>query len=56
MAAAELELKRTEIRANANGVVQDPIAEVGDMLSMGAACVTLIDTDPMLFHRTGLRA
>ncbi len=49
VASAELELNRTEIRANASGVVQDPIAEVGDMLSMGAACVTLIDTDPMLF-------
>lgn len=47
--AAELELGRTEIHANASGVVQDPIAEVGDMLSMGATCVTLVDTDPMLF-------
>lgn len=47
--AADLELSRTEIRANASGVIQDPIAEVGDMLTMGAACVTLIDTDPMLF-------
>lgn len=49
VAASELELKRTEVRANADGVVQDPIAEVGDMLTMGGACVTLIDTDPMLF-------
>jgi len=49
VAAAEIELNRTEIRANADGVVQDPIAEVGDMLSMGDPCVTLIDSDPMLF-------
>lgn len=48
-AASELELSRVEVRANANGVVQDPIAEVGDMLTMGGTCLTLIDTDPMLF-------
>lgn len=47
--AAKLELSRIEIKANANGIVQDPIAEVGDTLSLGTACVTLIDTDPMLF-------
>jgi multidrug efflux system membrane fusion protein len=49
VAAAETEFKRTEVHANASGVVQDPIAEVGDMLTMGDPCVTLIDTDPMLF-------
>ena len=49
LASAELELGRTEVRANAAGVVQDPIAEVGDMLTMGGTCVTLIDTEPMLF-------
>jgi len=49
LSAAELEMARIQIKANADGVVQDPIAEVGDMLSMGATCVTLINTDPMLF-------
>lgn len=48
-AATKLELSRIEIKANADGIVQDPIAEVGDMLSLGSACVTLIDTEPMLF-------
>lgn len=48
-AAAKLELSRIKIKANASGIVQDPIAEVGDTLSLGSACVTLIDTDPMLF-------
>lgn len=48
-AAAKLELSRIEIKANANGIVQDPIAEVGDTLSLGSTCITLIDTDPMLF-------
>ena len=46
---AELELNRTLIRANASGIVQDPIAEVGDVMSAGTACVTLVNRDPMLF-------
>lgn len=46
---AELELSYTEIRANASGVVQDPIAAVGDMLPIGGTCVTLVDRDPMFF-------
>lgn len=46
---AELEIARTEIRANASGIVQDPVVEVGDMLRLGDACITLIDNDPMLF-------
>ncbi len=49
VAAAEEELKRTEIRANAAGTVQEPIAEIGSMLTAGGVCATLIDTDPMLF-------
>lgn len=49
LAAAKEEMERTKIRANASGVVQDPIAEIGDTLSVGGTCVTLIDTDPMLF-------
>ena len=46
---AEIELARTEIRANATGLVQDPIAEVGDILTVGGTCVTLVDSDPMYF-------
>lgn len=46
---AQLELARTEVRANANGVVQDPIAEVGDVLIAGNTCITLVDADPMFF-------
>lgn len=49
VAQAEWNLKKTEVRANASGVVQDPIVEPGDMLQLGATCVTLIDRDPMLF-------
>ncbi len=46
---AELELSYTEIRTSAAGIVQDPIAEPGDVLAMGGTCVTLVDRDPMFF-------
>ncbi|MEM9330944.1 MAG: efflux RND transporter periplasmic adaptor subunit [Pseudomonadota bacterium] len=46
---AEIELSWTEVRANASGVVQDPIAEVGDVLTVGGTCITLVDSDPMYF-------
>jgi len=46
---AELELSHTEIKANASGIVQDPIAEPGDVINVGGACVTLVDRDPMFF-------
>lgn len=46
---AELELGHTEIRAKAAGIVQDPIAEPGDVLNIGETCITLVDRDPMFF-------
>jgi len=49
IAEAKLNLERSDIRANASGIVQDPIAEVGDMLSVGGTCVTLVQSDPMKF-------
>ncbi len=49
VAQAEQELGRTEVRANATGIVQDPIVEAGDMLTIGGTCVTLVDRSPMLF-------
>ena len=33
-----IELQRTQVTANANGTVQDPIAETGDMLKSGDVC------------------
>ena len=47
--SAEWELERTEVRAPIAGVVQDPLAEIGDMLQPGETCATLIDSDPMKF-------
>lgn len=46
---AQAELDRTEVRADVGGVVQDPVASVGDMLVAGGVCVTLVQLDPMLF-------
>ncbi len=48
VADAELELARTRVNAPIRGIVQDPVAEVGDMLSVGQTCATVVDTDPML--------
>ncbi|MCC2111854.1 MAG: efflux RND transporter periplasmic adaptor subunit [Hyphomicrobiales bacterium] len=45
---AELDLARTEIKAPAAGVVQSPLVEAGDMLTVGGVCATLIDVDPIL--------
>ncbi len=45
---AEIELSRTEIKSPIAGTVASPIAEVGDLLSAGATCATVIDADPML--------
>jgi multidrug efflux system membrane fusion protein len=47
VAEAELELSRTEIRAPIAGIVQDPLADPGDVLAAGGTCVTIIDSNPM---------
>ena len=49
IAEAKLQLERSDIHANAAGIVQDPIAEVGQMLNVGTACVTLVQSDPIKF-------
>ncbi len=47
--SAELELARTKIHAKVSGIVQDPLANVGDMMGGGTACATIVQLDPMLF-------
>jgi membrane fusion protein, multidrug efflux system len=47
VAEAELELSRTEVRAPIAGIVQDPLASVGDVVQIGETCATIIDNDPM---------
>jgi len=46
---AQAELERTAIYSEVAGIAQDPIAQPGDMLSAGAACVTLVQLNPILF-------
>jgi len=46
---AQAELKRTEVRAPVDGIVQDPMATVGSMLGAGAPCATVVQLDPMVF-------
>lgn len=45
---AQLELERIRITAPIDGVVQAPLAEIGDQLTMGGTCATLMNADPML--------
>ena len=45
---AELALEKTVIRAPFNGVVSEQLVEVGDFLSPGSTCVSLMEIDPIL--------
>ena len=49
VAAATQELERTVVRAPIEGVVQEPLAEVGATLAVGQTCATIVDGDPMVF-------
>jgi multidrug efflux system membrane fusion protein len=46
---AKLELARTEIKTEVAGVVQDPMATVGNLLAAGQPCATIVELNPMLF-------
>lgn len=48
VAEAELELERTVIAAPVAGTVEDPLAEIGDVLPVEGICATVIDSDPMI--------
>jgi multidrug efflux system membrane fusion protein len=48
VAAAEEELARTVIRAPIAGTIEQPIAEIGETLSIGDTCATIVDADPIL--------
>ena len=45
---AELDIQRTYVRAPFAGVVEEVHSEVGDFVSPGATCVTVVDLNPML--------
>lgn len=46
---AKAEFDRTQVKTQVAGVVQDPLASVGAMLSPGQPCATVVELDPMLF-------
>ena len=50
--SARAELERTNVRTRVAGVVQDPLASVGNMLTPGQPCATVVELDPMLFVGT----
>lgn len=50
--SARTELERTNVKTKVAGVVQDPVAELGSMLTPGAPCATVVQLDPMLFVGT----
>lgn len=48
LAEAEIDLKRTQIYAPAAGIIIEPFAEMGEMLSIGDLCATVAIINPML--------
>ena len=46
---ARLEFDRAKVTTKVSGIVQDPMATVGSVLSPGQACATVVELDPMLF-------
>jgi multidrug efflux system membrane fusion protein len=46
---ARTELARTDVKATIAGVVQEPLAQVGNMAGPQAPCATIVQLDPMLF-------
>lgn len=49
---AEIDLRRTVVRAPFDGVVEAQPAKVGDFLSTGKTCATMVDLDPLVIVGT----
>ena len=45
----EIELSYTAIRATVPGIIQRPLAEVGDLINTGGSCAKIVQLDPMVF-------
>lgn len=45
----KVELEHTQIKAPVAGVIQRPLAEVGDQMNKGGSCATIVQLDPMIF-------
>lgn len=46
---ANAELARTEVHAANAGIIQKPLAEVGDLAGPGTSCASIVQLDPMVF-------
>jgi len=46
---AKQEFERARVKTQVAGIVQDPVATVGSVLSPGQPCATVVELDPMLF-------
>lgn len=44
-----VELENTSIKAPVAGIIQRPLAEVGDHMNKGGSCATIVQLDPMVF-------
>ncbi|GGB42763.1 hemolysin D [Roseibium aquae] len=45
---AEREMEKTAITSPLDGIIESPMAEVGDLLKSGDVCATVVKTDPMI--------
>lgn len=45
----QVELENTKIKATVPGVIQRPLAEVGDQMNKGGSCASIVQLDPMVF-------
>jgi len=45
---AEWDIERTRITAPSDGIVIEPLADIGDVLAVNGVCATVVNPDPML--------
>lgn len=45
---AEVERDRIVIRSPISGIIQSPMAEIGEQLDSGGTCATVVDSDPII--------
>lgn len=46
---SKIELENTQIKAPVAGIIQRPLAEVGDHMNRGGSCATIVQLNPMVF-------
>lgn len=46
---AKKDIERTQVRSGIAGIVQDPVANIGDLVSNASVCATIVQIDQMRF-------